>query len=62
MPKITQNFIDKLKTTGKTENHSLGYKLFLTITPKGKKSYRYIYRLPDTKAIRKKNIGSTIKN
>lgn len=57
MTKINQTFINKLKATGKEERYSLGHKLFLVMTPKGSKSYRYIYRLPDTKAIRKKNLG-----
>ncbi|MEE3608810.1 tyrosine-type recombinase/integrase [Avibacterium paragallinarum] len=57
MTKINQTFINKLKPTGKEERYALGHKLFLVMTPKGSKSYRYIYRLPDTKAIRKKNLG-----
>ncbi|WP_075320927.1 tyrosine-type recombinase/integrase [Histophilus somni] len=58
MAKINQSFVDKLKTTGKQEQISLGYKLFLVMSPKGAKSYRYIFRHPVTKAIKKKNLGN----
>lgn len=57
MTRINQNFINKLKPTGKEESFSLGHKLFLIMSPKGVKSYRYSYRDPDTKVHRKKNIG-----
>ncbi|OBX08520.1 hypothetical protein QV08_04770 [Gallibacterium salpingitidis] len=58
MTKINQNFINKLKASGKEESFSLGHKLFLIMSPKGAKVYRYSYRDLETKINKKKNIGS----
>ncbi|MDD7425033.1 MAG: hypothetical protein SOW21_07510 [[Actinobacillus] rossii] len=58
MHKFTQSYIDKLKPTGEQYEISLGFRLFVVVSAKGVKSYRYKYTDLTTKARKKKNIAS----
>lgn len=58
MQKFTQSYIDKLKPTGAEYEISLGFRLFVVVSAKGVKSYRYKYTNLTTKARKKKNIAS----
>lgn len=54
MHKFTQSYIDKLKPTGEQYEISLGFRLFVVVSAKGVKSYRYKYTDLTTKARKKK--------